>query len=156
MGQLSIIPDPVTGEWYRNPGVKGPTLYDVLLHYETDSEDVFQLPSGLDYLEYTLHGLDFRDAATEEDALQEAKIKLKLIQRPSILTPAQIAARDSYNAGLNFLSHAQNLIDLGAFAEGANDTSTTFNMALRRQVVQDRYNACKAVGLYFAGGPGDL
>lgn len=155
MGVLSVVNDPETGRWYRNPGVQGPTLFDVRFRYEPDSDDVFDPPSGFE-LEYTLRGFDFRYVDSPEEAIEEAKYRWKLKNRPSPYTEEQIEARQSYFDALKFIEHARMLIDIGAFTEGANDTATTLNMAIRRQVVQDRYNALKALGIYFAGGPGDL
>lgn len=152
MAQVSIVPHPKEGTFYRNAASINPYNYDVVVEFTPESSD--ELPYT-DTKQFTARGLDFRTAPTEAAALEEAKYKLGIEcrTRPNQLTEEQIVARDDYMRMLGYFEHAKNLVDWGVMAEGHSgaDTTTEIDLSVRLVDLRDQYNLCVTLGIYYAG-----
>lgn len=146
MGSLSIIDDPVTGRWYRNPGATTPFTFDIVVQWEPDSDDLQQ-----ETLQYTVRGIDIRICINKAGALQIAKQRLKVLLVNDGLTDEQRTASNQYQLALQYLNHAIMLVENGIMAEGSSDTATTINLSTRRTICRQKLIACAQLGIYFAG-----
>jgi hypothetical protein len=147
MGELSIVHDPATGNWFTDAGLIAPHFYNLHVRYDTAADDVWA--GSADYI---IKGLDFRLYPTEEAALQAAKYKLNIENPPRDITPEQVELQIAYNTALRYLDHARTLVDLGVFAEAhGGDSIDGFDLDMRRQAVKVAYEALVATGMYMAG-----
>lgn len=150
MAITSLVTDPRTGLWYHNVAKINPYSFDVLVSFTPESGDTvpFSGPKT-----FWVKGLNFRVCPTENAALEEALIRLKVTcrQRPDQLSEEQLQARDDYMRALGYYEHAKQLIDWGVMTDGDRDTNDMIDLDARRQNVQECYNLCVQLGLYYAG-----
>lgn len=143
MYTLTIINDE-HGNWKRDLAHRLPHYYNLVVLYSSGDQPPVEK-------RYTIIGLDEREFGTEGEALQEARIKLKLEPKPRPYTQEQRDAMDEYGHAISRYQHAAMLVSEGVFNDGPDDTNTALNLQSRRDEVRRVFLICRGLGIDFAG-----